>query len=60
MTEVTATFVSTLLLPLNASSLSLNTNLISNRFSPDGIICQHGKVSLQFNEVMFSQIQLTC
>ena len=34
--------------------------LILNRFSPDGIICQHGKVSLQFNEVMFSQIQLTC
>ena len=34
--------------------------LILNRFYSDGIICQHGKVSLQFNEVMFSQIQLTC
>jgi len=60
VTEVTETFVSALLLPLNVSSLSPKTNLISNSFSSDRINCQYGKISLQFNEVMFSQIQLTC
>ena len=32
--------------------------LILNRFYSDGIICQHGKVSLQFKEVIFSRNQL--
>jgi len=58
VTEVTATFVSALLLPLNVSSLSPKTNLISNSFSSDRINCQYGKVSLQFKEVIFSRNQL--